>query len=90
VVVTNGAPDTIAGLHHEMVQEFKHAKDDAAREFQHTNAAIAEVKEKVEETNGSVRQLQIWRAFITGALALLGIIVASGGAWLLVLTQRGT
>lgn len=90
--MTNGAPDTIAGLHHEMVQEFKHAKDDAAREFKHVNDAIAEVKEEVEATNGKVRSLELWRAFVKGALAVLGVLVAAGGVWLAaltLLTQRG-
>ncbi len=85
--MSNSAPDTIEGLHHEMVQEFQHAKAAAAREFVHINDAIAEVKAKVEETNGSVRQLQLWRAFLTGALALLGVFVASGGAWLVILSR---
>ena len=53
-------PGTIAGLHHEMV-----------REFEHTNAAIAEVREKVEETNGKVRRLELWWAMTKGALAVL-------------------
>ena len=85
--MTNGAPDTIAGLHHEMVQEFKHAKDDAAREFEHINDAITEVKELAKTTNGTVRGLERWRSFITGALAILGVFVASGGAWLVILSR---
>jgi hypothetical protein len=73
--MTSGAPDTIAGLHHEMV-----------REFRHTNEAIAEVKELAEKTNGKVRSLELWRAFVKGALAVLGVLVAAGGVWLAALT----
>ncbi len=90
--MTSDSPNTIAGLHHEMVQEFKHAATAAVREFEHINTAISEVKREVEATNGKVRSLELWRSFVKGALALLGVFMAAGGVWLAaltLLTQRG-
>ena len=49
------SPNTIAGLHHEMVQEFKH-----------TNAAIAEVKVLAQDTNGRVTELELEQARAEG------------------------
>jgi len=34
-----------------------------------------EIKNQVQKTNGRVRTLEIWRGFITGGLAIIGIIL---------------
>lgn len=37
---------------------------------------IDEIKEQVHETNGNVRELQIWRAWTTGAMKALIAVAA--------------
>lgn len=41
---------------------------------------VAEIKTQTTETNGRVRELERWRAWMTGALAALGLFspIASG------------
>lgn len=66
----------LGALHHEMKLGFQtQAKD------------TDEVKVLARETNGKVRSLELWRAMTKGALAVLGVIAASGAAWLAVLTK---
>ena len=76
--MTDDLVATISGLHHEIVREFMHVNDE-----------IAEVKTLAEDTNGHVRTIELRHAFVKGALAVLAMLVASGGAWLLVLTRGG-
>ena len=71
-------PTTIPALHHEMVLEFRHLDE-----------KVDEVKVLAEQTNGRVRSLELWRAFLGGATALLGVAVASGAAWVAVLSRSG-
>ena len=35
----------------------------------------AEIKEQVKKTNGRVNKLEVWRGFITGGLAIIGLII---------------
>lgn len=38
---------------------------------------VGDLKEKVDATNGRVRKLEVWRAGIIGALAVLGWLIAN-------------
>lgn len=40
------------------------------------SADLTEIKEQVRETNGNVRELQIWRAWTTGAIKALVAVAA--------------
>lgn len=44
---------------------------------------VTEIKTQVKATNGKVRSLEIWRSFILGGLAILGILVVPVLIWAL-------
>lgn len=40
------------------------------------------IEQQVMKTNGRVRYLELWKAFVNGAIAVLTMLVGSGVAWL--------
>ena len=43
--------------------------------FQNINRSLGRIEAQVISTNGNVRKLQIWKAYITGAIAILGVVL---------------
>ena len=44
---------------------------------QDTNRKLDSVEAKVTETNGRLKKIELWKAYVQGALLILGIIVGS-------------
>lgn len=42
-----------------------------------TSTSLTRIEEQTKKTNGSVASLKLWRAYITGALAVVSLIVVS-------------
>lgn len=60
----------------------EHAVDDH-KSFGDIKSSIDGLTTEVKKTNGSVRGLQIWKAYITGGLAVLTAVVVPVLAWAL-------
>lgn len=67
----NGIRELIAGNRREYVERFERLDE-----------ACARVEAQAKQTNGRVKALELWKAFATGALAVLGLLVSSGVAWI--------
>ena len=50
--------------------------------FREIRASLARIEAQTTKTNGRVKQLELRYAFVSGAVAILGIVVASGAAWI--------
>lgn len=56
------------GIKEHLTSEINNLRNEMKAEFK-------EVKDKQDKTNGRVKRLEIWRAYIVGALAVLNTIV---------------
>lgn len=50
-------------------------KDEHSKGTNDIGDMLKEIKTQVIKTNGRVRSLEVWRGFITGGLAIIGILV---------------
>lgn len=50
--------------------------------FNEIRATLARIEAQTTRTNGRVTRIELRMAFMQGALALLGLIVASGVGWI--------
>lgn len=51
--------------------------------FNAVREQLNRIEEQVKKTNGRVRSLEIWKAFVHGAIAVLTVLVGSGVGWLM-------
>jgi hypothetical protein len=49
-----------------------------------TSTALQRIEEQTKKTNGSVASLKIWRAYLTGATAVVLLVILPILAWSLV------
>lgn len=45
--------------------------------YQDTNRKLDSVEAKVTETNGRLKKIELWKAYVQGALVILGVIVGA-------------
>lgn len=58
--------------------------------FQDIKASLDRIEEQTKKTNGSVASLKLWRAYVTGAVAVLIIIVLPVLGYLSIITVENT
>lgn len=51
--------------------------------FDAIRAQLTRIETQVLKTNGRVTSLELWRAYLTGAVAVLGFLVGGFGLWIL-------
>lgn len=51
--------------------------------FNGVREQLNRIEEQVKRTNGRVSSLELWRAYLTGAVAVLVFLVGGYGEWLL-------
>lgn len=61
----------------ELNEKFKNLDTLIREKHDDTMIKIGEIIVQTSKTNGSVANLKMWRAYITGALAVMGFFIAS-------------
>lgn len=56
-------------------EKFKNITDKLDEQFEATTRVLKDIKDQTTKTNGSVRNLQLWRQFILGGMTVLSVIV---------------
>jgi hypothetical protein len=56
-------------------QKFLDHKDYLKLQFETVNAAIKEVKDRVDKTNGRVKKLELWKATLLGAWIIITMLI---------------
>ena len=67
----------------ELALMLKNHIDSEQERHDNFDTKLDKIEEQTKKTNGSVRTLFIWRAYITGGIAVLSAIVIPIAAWLL-------
>lgn len=49
----------------------------------HVKEDLTEIKTQTKATNGRVREMEMWKAYITGAITVMGLMVVPMFIWFL-------